>query len=602
MTGADIDKLLAEMTLAEKIAQLGSVMVTDFMTGGELDENKLHSVVRRGLGQVARPAALSGRGPEETAELTNKIQRAVLEHSPVPVLFHDECLAGLIAKDATTFPQPIGLGCTWEPELIGEMAAVLAEQARAVGVRLGLSPVLDVARDPRWGRIEETYGEDPFLVAQFGAAYVSALQGDLEHGVAATGKHFLGHAQPQGGRNWAPSDIPERELLEVHLPPFRAAVQAGLAAMMTTYHSRDGVPSAADAYLTNDLLRGELGFDGLVVSDYHNTRMLREYHHVARDAADASAQTLLAGTDAELPNLDQFEHLGEALERGLITQEVIDRAVRRVLTLKDRLGLFENPFVEARTAPRHFGTSAQRALTRTLAQKSVVLLKNDGLLPLRRDITNVAVIGPSADSRRLLQGDYHFPSHLEDFFTSKEINSDSPNPQAEVFTEPMEAYFPPSTTVLGGVRAAVSAGTHVTYAHGCDITGDDESDVAAAVAAAEKAEVAVVVVGERSGMSRESTCGESRDRATLELLGRQQALVRAVCATGTPTVVVLLSGRPLALPQLAEHVNALLYAGVPAQEGGQRRSGRSFRPCQPRGVNSARPSRTASGRCRFTAG
>ena len=200
--------------------------------------------------------------------------------------------------------------------------------------------MLDVARDPRWGRIEETYGEEPFLIAQYGAAYVGALQGNLKEGVAATGKHFLGHAQPQGGRNWAPSNIPERELLEVHLTPFRAAVDAGLESVMTTYHSRDGVPSAADAYLTNDVLRGELGFDGVVVSDYHNTRMLRDYHHVAGDAAETSAQTLLAGTDAELPNLGEFEHLGEALERGLVTLEVIDRAVRRVLDTQKPLGAF----------------------------------------------------------------------------------------------------------------------------------------------------------------------------------------------------------------------------------------------------------------------
>ena len=563
-----IDKLIDDMTLDEKVAQLGSVMVTDLMTGGELDETKMREVLRRGLGQVARPAALSGRGPQETAALTNEIQRAVLENLPVPVLFHDECLAGLLAKDATTFPQPIGLGCTWEPALVGEMAEVLREQARAVGVRLALSPVLDVARDPRWGRVEETYGEEPFLTTQYGLAYVRALQGELTDGVAATGKHFLGHAQPQGGRNWAPANIPERELLEVHLTPFKAAVQAGLASVMTTYHSRDGVPSAADARLTNEVLRGALGFDGVVVSDYHNTKMLRDYHQVAESAAEASADTLSAGTDAELPVLDQFKSLGEALERGLLTQETLDGAVRRVLTLKNRLGLFDHPFVDAAAAPRVFNTPAQRTLSRTLAQKSLVLLKNDGLLPLRPDLRRVAVIGPSADSRRLLQGDYHFPSHLEDLFTSKRVNPDSPNPQAEVFEGPMEDYFPPSVTVLEGVRAALSPETRLDHAQGCDVTGDDVSGFAEAVAAAEGAEVAVVVVGERSGMSPESTCGESRDRATLGLLGVQQALVEAVCATGTPTVVVLVSGRPLALPWIAEHAAALLYAGVPAQEGG----------------------------------
>lgn len=381
------------------------------------------------------------------------------------------------------------------------------------------------------------------------------------------GKHFVGHAQPQGGRNWAPANIPERELREVHLTPFKAAVSAGLASVMTTYHSRDGVPSAADAHLTNDVFRGELGFDGVVVSDYHNTKMLREYHHVAEDAADASAQTLLAGTDVELPKLEQFNHLSEALERGLVTVEVLERAVRRVLRLKARLGLFERPFVDAAAAPRHYNTSAQRTLSRTLAQKSLVLLKNDDLLPLRPDLGSIAVIGPSAHSRRILQGDYHFPSHLEDLFTSA-ADPDSPNPQAEVFTKPMEAYFPPSMTVLEGIQAAVSAVTQVSYTQGCDITGNDTSGVAGAASIAQDADVVVIVVGERSGISSRSTCGESRDRATLGLLGQQQALVEAVHATGTPTVVVLLSGRPLALPWIDAHIPALLYAGVPAQEGG----------------------------------
>ena len=565
----DIDTLLAKLTLEEKIAQLGGVVFTDLLTDGDLDETKLNAHLAHGIGQVARPGALSGGTPERAAELTNAVQRFVLTHSDIPVLFHDECLAGFLAQEATTFPQPIGLGCTWQPELIGAMAETLREQMRAVGVRLALSPVMDVCRDLRWGRTEETYGEDPFLTTQYALAYVTHLQADLSNGVAAMGKHFVGHGQPLGGRNWAPVNIPERDLFEVHLTPFAATVQAGLATVMTTYHSRDGVPSGADGYLTNEVLRERLGFDGLVASDYHNTKMLREYHHVAGNAAEAAAQALLGGTDAELPKLDQFRALKEALSQGFVSEEVIDQAVRRVLALKAQLGLFDESLVASEKAARAFNTPEQRSLSRTLAQQSIVLLQNDGLLPLNPTLSRVAVIGPSADSRRNLQGDYHFPTHLEDLFSERAVNPDSPNPEAQIFDRPLEAYFPPTTTVLEGVRAAVSAQTEVTYAKGCEITGDDASGIAEAVRLAEDAEVAVVVVGERSGLSSMSTSGESRDRTTLGLLGVQQRLLEAVHATGTPTVVVLMSGRPLSLPWVAEHIPASLYVGVPAQEGGQ---------------------------------
>ena len=568
-----VDDLLAKLSLDEKLAQLGCLMVTELMTPeGTLDEDKLKEQLANGVGEIGRAGALSGRGAAETAQLVTDIQTFLLENTAhgVPALFHDECAAGLMALDATAFPHPIGLGSSFEPELTEQMTTVIREQMLALGVRHGLAPVLDIARDPRWGRVEETFGEDTFLTTQMGLAYVKGLQGDdLSEGIAATAKHFVAHGQPQGGRNWAPSPVTKRDLLEHHLPPFTAVIQeANVASVMNAYHDLDGVPCGASKELLTDLLRSELGFDGVVVSDYHTVKTLQDYYFVAATRADAAAQALSAGIDIELPKLDYYHDLKDALEQDLISQADIDRAVKRVLTLKQRLGLLSSQPATSNLQPS-FNTSEQRALARTMAQKSLVLLKNDGILPLKPDLQRVAVIGPAADSVRHLQGDYHFPSHIEDLIRSQQVSSDSPNPQGAAFDKPLEAYFnEASSSVLDGVRATVSEGTEVVYAQGCETNDPDESSIPEAVAAAENADVAVVVVGERSGLSADSTSGESRDRTRLGLLGAQQALVEAVQATGTPVVVVLATGRPLTVPWIAENCAAVICAWLPAQEGG----------------------------------
>ena len=567
-----IDDLLAQLSLDEKLAQLGCLMVTELMSpDGTLDEAKLAEKLSNGIGEVGRAGALSGQGAEGTAALVADIQTFLRENTPhgIPALFHDECAAGLMAVDATTFPHPVGLGATFEPELVEALTGVVREQMLAIGVRHGLAPVLDVARDPRWGRAEETFGEDTFLTTQMGLAYVKGLQGDdLTEGVAATAKHFLGHGQPQGGRNWAPSPVTKRDLLEHHLPPFRAVIkEAGLASVMNAYHDLDGVPCGASKYLLTDLLREELGFDGAVVSDYHTVKTLEDYHFVAESRADAAAQALSAGIDVELPKLDYYCDLKEALDQNLIEEADIDRAVSRVLTLKERLGLFNLPSSIFNLSS--FNPPDQRALARQVAQKSIVLLKNDGVLPLEPSLKRVAVIGPAADSVRHLQGDYHFPSHLEDVIRSQRVSSDSPNPQGAAFDQPVEAYFSKAcSSVLDGIRAAVGEGAKVVYAQGCETNSEDSGNIPEAVEAAKNADVAVVVVGERSGLSADSTSGESRDRTRLDLLGKQQELVEAVHATGTPVVVVLATGRPLTLPWIAENCAAVICAWLPAQEGG----------------------------------
>jgi len=349
------------------------------------------------------------------------------------------------------------------------MTRVIRGQMRAVGAHHGLAPVLDVAHDPRWGRVEETFGEDPYLIAQTGVAYIRGLQGDtrqgetLQTGVVATGKHFVAHGLPEGGLNWAPVHIGERELREVYLYPFKVAIQeARLRSIMNTYHELDGIPLGAHDYLLRTVLRGELGFDGIIVSDYHAANNLVDYHHTATSYTDAAAQTVNAGVDVELPELRTYKLLKDALDQGLTQLAIIDEAVRRVLLLKAQLGLFDNPFVDSGRIPELFAEQAPILLSRKLAAQSLVLLKNDAnLLPLPMTLGSVAIIGPCADDARMMQCDYHYPAHLENIFNTQTHNPDSPN---ALFNQPnvrMSDHLPPSVTVLQGIRETVSSQTHI---------------------------------------------------------------------------------------------------------------------------------------------
>jgi beta-glucosidase len=569
---ARVNDLLTRMTVDEKIAQIGGVWSTALIDGKSFSEAKAREAIGDGIGHVSRIGAATTLRPDDSARVANAIQRFLVENTRlgIPAIVHEESCAGYCARDATCFPQAIGLAATWDPPLVEEMTEVIRGQMRAVGAHQALAPVLDVARDPRWGRVEETFGEDPYLISRIGVAYIKGLQGeDLRRGIVATGKHFLGYGASEGGMNWAPAHIPERELLEVYATPFEAAIrEARLASMMNAYHELDGVPCGASPELLETLLRDKLGFDGVTVSDYFTLLNLVVYHRIAADKAEAARLALEAGIDVELPVTDCYgDPLRDALADGRVDMALVDRSVARVLRMKFELGLFENPYVDADAAPAVFDTPEQRRLAARIARESIILLKNDGdLLPLSKDVKTLAVIGPSADSVRLLQGDYHYPTHQEMAFGPIAEGDLAPRPgDASIDARRL---FVPMVSVLEGIRRKGGRRTEVLSARGCETLGDSTARFDEAVAVARRSEVAVVVIGGRSGLVEGCTSGESIDRADLGLPGVQQALVEAVVATGTPTVVVVIDGRPLALPWIAEHVPSVLFAWLPGEEGG----------------------------------
>ena len=580
-----VDDLLARMTLDEKTAQLGCLWITSLVSGERFDPDAAAELLRDGIGQVTRIGASTGLRPEAIASLTNEIQRVAVERTRlgIPVVVHEESTGGFCARDATVFPQAIGLASTWDPALVEEVAGVIRRQMLAVGARHSLAPVLDIARDPRWGRVEETYGEDPVLAGTLGVAYVRGLQGDdLHHGIVATGKHFLAYGLPEGGMNHAPVHVGPRQLREVFAEPFAAAIRdAGLASIMNSYSSVDGLPCAGSRAILTDLLRDELGFAGVVVADYFAVALLLTHHHTAGDRGAAAAQALAAGLDMELPAIDCFKQLGSEVESGRLDLAIVDQAVRRALTAKFRLGLFEQPYVDAASAAGVFQTHDQRTLARHAAGESVVLLTNDGVLPLQRDCT-IAVIGPGADDERLLQGDYHYPAHVEIVYLAGHDGAhDAGAPDAgdaavsdglQFLPEAGGAfapgpYFTPHVTPLAALREALGP-DRVTHTHGCDVSGHDRSGFDAATALARGADVAIVVVAGRSGLRPECTVGELRDAVDLRPTGVQEELVEAVTATGTPTVVVVLSGRVHTLANVAERAAALVQLWPPGEEGG----------------------------------
>lgn len=574
-----VEHLLALMTLDEKLAQLGCLWSTAFINAGTFNPDDVARSMPHGIGQVTRIGAATGLHPQESAHLMNAIQKVALERTRlgIPVIVHEESVGGFCHRDATAFPQGIGLAATWNVTLIRQVAEVIRQQMLAVGARQALAPVLDVARDPRWGRVEETYGEDPILVGSLGSAYIQGLQSDdLREGVAATGKHFLGYALSEGGRNWAPVQVGERELREVYAEPFAAAIrEAGLATVMNSYASVDGLPCAGSPAILTGLLRDELAFRGAVVADYNAVRLLKEYHRVAETRGEAAQLALLAGIDMELPVIDCFgEPLKAALEAGEIAIEVVDTAVRRVLSLKFQLGLFEKPYVDEQAAPEVFQTLEQRALARQVVAASTILLANDGILPLAPSMRKVAVIGPGADDERLLQGDYHYPSHLELIYAAPPKDESQPDdvslvlpPQASGAYAP-GPYFAPHVTPLMGLREALSDNGEVLYAQGCEVLGADRSGFAEALRVASEASVVVFVAAGRSGLQRPATVGEANDATNLDLTGVQQELIEELAATGTPLVVVVVSGRVHTLAAVAGRANALLQLFPPGEEGG----------------------------------
>jgi beta-glucosidase len=566
-----VEDLLGRMTREEKVAQLGSAWVFQLADSEGLAAERAAEVLRNGLGHVTRISGASSLDAEGSARLANEIQRHLVEETRlgIPAIVHEEICSGLMAKQATVFPQAIGLASTWEPELARALGEAVRGQMRAVGAHQGLAPVLDVCRDPRWGRTEETFGEDPFLVARMGVEFVHGLQGEtLRNGVIATVKHFVGYGASEGGMNWAPAQIPPRELREVYLHPFEAAVRiGGAASVMNAYNEIDGLVCAADRDLLTSTLRDEWGFDGYVVSDYFSIHQLTAYHRLTATSEEAAAVALNAGLDLELPATECYgAPLLDAIEVGLVAETTLDDAVRRVLRAKFALGLFDDPYVDAGRAGAAAATDAHRSLARTIARKSIVLLKNDGVLPLAPELGSVAVIGPNADAARHLFGDYCYSAHVESL---REVLASGGSPLSATFgdladIDPVELR---TRTVLDALRARL--GDRVAFAPGCRVLDPARSGFDEAVAVATAADVAVLVMGDKSGLTDDCTSGEFCDRTSFDLPGVQEELVRAVLATGTPVVLVLVAGRPAASAALHEACAAVVMAWLPGEEGAE---------------------------------
>jgi beta-glucosidase len=562
-------ELIAQMTLDEKLAQITSCTGYELMQEQQLDLQKVSCLLSNGIGQVSRLGGDTYLDPVGVARAANVIQRYLVNETRlgIPAIIHEECCAGYMGLGGTVFPQMLGLAATFEPRLAHEMSAQIRKQLRAIGVHQGLAPVLDIARDPRWGRVEETFGEDPTLVTQFGLAYVNGLQGSGPDagGILATGKHFVGYGVSQGGLNCAPTPMGQRDLWETHLMPFQAAIRdADLRSIMNSYAELDGDVVAASPRIMRDLLRQDLGFSGLVVSDYEALSMIHTYHRAAPDLQTASALALAAGIDVELPTRKCYgDPLRAALDAGDVSIDLVDHAVEKILEQKISLGLFVDPYVDENQVYEVFDNTQNRALALEIAGKSMVLLKNDGLLPLSKKIDTLAVIGPNANDARALQCDYSFAASFE--LTSQGLNPGS-YPRT-VDTAHIAAHSVHVPTVLDSLRASYPD-VNLIYERGCDHKNDDRNMIEAAVTAATQADAVVLVLGDRSGLTPNCTTGETRDSANLRLPGAQEALAEAVLRTGKPVVIVLVTGRPYALPESILEVSAILEAWLPGEEGG----------------------------------
>ncbi|MEA1084230.1 glycoside hydrolase family 3 N-terminal domain-containing protein [Sphingomonas sp. CD22] len=569
--------LLGRMTLDEKVAQLITLSTTkrDVMDEARgFDPARASAAYPDGIGQIARPSDRGGaatatdtgtdvtgrwRKPADTIAFVNAAQDWARGRTRlgIPVLFHEESLHGYMAPEATSFPQAIALAGSFDPGLMTRVQSVIGREVRAHGTVLALSPVVDIARDPRWGRIEETFGEDPYLCGEMGVAAVHGLQGEgreLAPGkVFATLKHMTGHGQPQAGNNVAPAQIGERELRESYFPPFRAVVErTGIGAVMPSYNEIDGVPSHANGWLLGDVLRGEWGFDGAIVSDYAAIPELDYFHHIAADVGEAARLALAAGVDSDLPDGVAYRTLADQVRAGKVSVAAIDSACARMLTLKVRAGLFEEPRIDARAAARLTANAEALALAREAAARSIALLKNDGTLPLSPDRhRRVAVIGPNAAVARL--GGY-----------------------SSIPTDPV--------SLLDGIRAKLKGKAEVVHAQGVFITQSEDRSanevlladparnralIAEAVGVAANADVIVLAIGDTEQTSREGYAKTHLgDRTSLDLLGEQNALFTALKGTGKPVVIVAINGRPPSWPTVVAGANAMLECWYMGQQGG----------------------------------
>ncbi|WP_051800923.1 glycoside hydrolase family 3 N-terminal domain-containing protein [Streptomyces sp. NRRL F-525] len=555
-----VEALLARLTLPEKVAQLSSTWEDIEADGPEVAPGSNHfgrvgdldETARHGLGQLTRPYGTLPRPALEHARLLAKHQQQVVAQSrfDIPAMAHDECLTGFTAYGATIYPTSLGMAATFDPALIRRVGEAIGSDMAEAGVHQGLSPVVDVIRDYRWGRCEETYGEDPYLVGELAEAYVSGLQ---SAGVYATLKHFAGYSASMGGRNHAPVHAGRRELFDVILPPFERLVASGVRSVMNSYAEIDGEAPAASRWLLTEVLREAWGFEGTVVSDYWSLPFLVNAHRVAADLPGAGALALRAGMDVELPDQRGFgTALVQAVEQGLVDKEFVDRAVRRVLRQKADLGLLDadwDPRPPALIAGElDLDKPTSRQLAHAVAQSSAVLLSNDGALPLP-STGRIALIGPCADDVRTMFGCYSFPNHVlaerDDLGNGVEALS------------------------LRHALTAELPRVEWEFTPGCPIREADRSGIAAAVEASAGADLTVLVVGDKAGMFGIGTSGEGCDVEDLRLPGVQEELVEAVLTTGRPVVLIVSSGRPYAVGRFASTAAAMVQVFLPGEEGGR---------------------------------
>jgi len=573
-----VQDLLQRMTVEEKVGQLSTLLgweMYDKTSNGIQTSLKFKEAVKtQHIGMLwatlradpwTKKTLETGLTPTEAAEATNILQKFMIDSTRlgIPLLLSEECPHGHMAIGTTVFPTAIGQASTWNPTLIQQMAQTIAKEARATGSHVGYGPILDLARDPRWSRLEETYGEDQVLNGKMGAAMVKGFQGNhLKSGfnIISTLKHFTAYGIPEGGHNGGSVTIGRRELEQSYLLPFRQAVNAGALSVMTAYNSIDGVPCSANPWLLKEVLRNDWGFKGFVVSDLGSISGLAGSHHVAASPAEAAAQAINAGLDADLSGYGYGTALLKAIQDGLVTEKVLDTAVSNVLHQKFALGLFENPYVDIAKVKSSVRTYEHIALARKVARESIILLKNSNqTLPLQKNLHNIAVIGPNANNIYNQLGDYTAPQSDENI-----------------------------VTVLEGITNKVGSSTKVSYVKGCDIRDTTNVHIEDAVEAARKADVAIVVLGGSSARDFKTSyqetgaaqvtadqnslsdmeSGEGFDRSTLDLLGKQLALLKAIQKTGTPVVLITIKGRPLNLNWAQNNVAAIIDAWYPGQEGG----------------------------------
>jgi beta-glucosidase len=565
-----VKDLLQRMTLEEKIAQMlciwGQKKTMLLDEQGKLSISNCSQHLKAGIGQIARISdTAGGQTAKGTAILANEIQKFFVERTRlgIPVIFHEECLHGLAGKDATSYPQPIGLASTFNPALIENIYSTIAEDVRSRGAHQALTPVVDVAREPRWGRVEETFGEDPYLVAQMGIAAVKGFQGDAtlkdKKHLIATLKHFAAHGQPESGTNCAPVNISERVLRDTFLYTFYQVLKkANALSVMASYNEIDGVPSHASTWLLRDVLRKEWGFTGFVVSDYYaigelNIRDEAVSHTVAADKADAARLSVEAGVNIEFPDPDCYLFLAQLVQDGVVAESAINELVAPMLKYKFQLGLFEDPYVDPELVRNEQRLERERSLALTAAHETITLLKNDaGLLPLNKEkVKTIAVIGPNAD-RKMLGGYSGEPKYY--------------------------------TSVLQGIKEKAGKQANILYSEGCKLTiggswNDDAITFAdpvenkklirEAVETAKKADVIVLAIGDNEQISREAwNKTHMGDRADLDLFGSQKELVKALTETGKPIAVVLFSGRPISITELQTQAGAILECWYLGQETG----------------------------------